>query len=158
MKGKILFVIRKWWVLALVLTLALSLTSCSKKRSNLLSNSFGFGYCDGNLGSFDVYTIPKGNGVDVDLVVIPYQATNGDIIQIGIVNSSATAYKVTTYQATVQVDAEISSMITISDIANYQVLAIRPFTTGGFLDNTGGVDAICALPVPPGFGNGFGSF
>ncbi|MEZ4751446.1 MAG: hypothetical protein R3B54_12755 [Bdellovibrionota bacterium] len=80
-----------------------------------------------------------------------------NIIQIGIVNSEV-AYKVTTYQAVVQVDAEIAGQITISDVANYDVLAIRPFTTGGFLDGNTGADSICALPVPPGFGSGFGSF
>ena len=37
MKGKLINMMRRWWLMALVSTLALSLTSCAKRRNFNLS-------------------------------------------------------------------------------------------------------------------------
>jgi len=107
MKGKIVQMMHKWWTVALVLTLALSLTSCSSKKRRLLTGGqgFGFGYCDGTLGSFDVYVIPSvGNPGLYAVSIIPVQpAQPGDIIRVAVANSSL-AHKVLVDQAVVQAE------------------------------------------------------
>jgi len=149
--GRIVFIVKKWWVLALVVTLALSLTSCSKKRGDL-QGDFGFGYCDGTLGSFDVYVIPESPGT-YELVIIPFQVTPGDIVTIAIVNSATIAFNVVVPETAINPETEISTRITEADLANFDVLAIRPATAGqSFIDGNPAADAVCALPLPGSFG------
>ncbi len=146
MKGKILRIVKKWWALALVLTLALSLTSCSKRRSRY---DFAAFTCDGTLGSFDTYVIPNSAG-KYDLVVIPYQlAVSQPIIQVGLVNSQNNTFKVLEYQVVAQPNAEISKEITYSDLVNFDYLAIRPANGGAFSDwSNVAADAVCVLQMP----------
>jgi len=65
MKGKLKDSVKKWWVLVLVATLALSLTSCGKKRNRLMSGAID---CSGPLGNntqdsvFYVLLEPQNNG------------------------------------------------------------------------------------------------
>jgi len=144
---------KKWWIVALVITLALSLTSCSKKRDGLVAGEgqgFGFGYCDGELGQFDVYVIPvNGNPGRYELSIIPVQVRAGDIVRIAIANSSL-AYREMVSQVVVNPDVEIQAgFVNFSDFQFYDILAIRPAEPGtNFLDGSSNVDAICELPLP----------
>src|SRR3954471_10905137 len=49
---------KKWLIIAAILSFATGLTtSCAKKKKDLLLADYGFGYCDGSIGSFDLYLI-----------------------------------------------------------------------------------------------------
>ncbi|MFM8316208.1 MAG: hypothetical protein ACKOA8_18165, partial [Deltaproteobacteria bacterium] len=88
MKGKLLNGVRKWWLMALVCTLALSLTSCAKRRLYNLSGAYGFTQCDGNGWSFDVYSVRSQTQAGaVELIIMPVSInTPGDIASVTIAN------------------------------------------------------------------------
>lgn len=85
MKGKIKETVNRWWVLALVATLALSLTSCGMKRSSYLTS--GGAECDGNesgkpsMGYFSVSTAPYGNDIAIYITVLE-PAVPGDQVSV----------------------------------------------------------------------------
>src|ERR1700733_3083375 len=99
MMGRIADMWKRWWKFALVITLALSLTSCSTKAPLVSGTNYGFGYCDdqnwvtsqGVSGpvSYDVYVIPMGTGT-YQLAIIPIQVNAGDLIKITLTNNQAT--------------------------------------------------------------------
>jgi hypothetical protein len=82
MKGKMKETVRKWWVLAIVATLALSLTSCGMKRTSLMSGG-GVG-CDGDLGYFTIATYPLG-GKKYEVRITALEVNDpGDIVDIAL--------------------------------------------------------------------------
>lgn len=142
---------KKWWVLALLCTLALSLTSCSKKKNDLLggNNNFQVVAVDGNLGNFDAYLIPTANQGLYELVIMPVAVQPGDIVSIAIANNSSAAYRVVVPQAVVNPDQEIfAGNITDGDLANFDLIAIVPFSNSCFLCGTTGLSATGELPLP----------
>lgn len=152
--------LKRWWVLALVFTLALSLTSCSKKKSDLMAANYGFGYCDGTLGSFDVYVIPNANGL-YELSIIPVSVNAGDIVKVHLVSSSR-SFKEMVTQVVLQNDLEINAgTVTPTEIYAYEAIAITPWDPSqgdqNVLDQQFEKDAICEFPIPPQeSGNGLG--
>src|SRR5687767_11578121 len=104
MTGRFVAWMKRWWVLALVFTLALSLTSCSSKKKNLQSG-YGFGYCDGTIGSFDVYVLNSGKGT-YELSLIPVQVNAGDLVVVTLLNQGLMLKTMVT-QATIQNDQEL---------------------------------------------------
>lgn len=152
LKGRIVVMVKKWWVLALVFTLALSLTSCSSKKRNLnAGNPNGFGYCDGTLGSFDIYVVASPSNAGLyELSVIPVSLdAPGDIVRVAVANNSL-AYKEMVTQVVVNPQQEIfAGYLTVSDLQNYDILAITPYEPGvSFLEGTAEKDAICSVPLP----------
>src|SRR5688572_30234338 len=133
MKGSLVRTMKKICFIVFVMTLALSLTSCAKKKSSLLTGApgYGFGYCDGSLGQFDIYVIPVNNQPGIYQVsVIPYQVIPGDIVRIAIANSSL-SYRELVNQTVVNPNVEIQAgYITDSDLQFYDILAIRPAEPG----------------------------
>ena len=159
MKGRLVRMMKKWWIPVLVITLALSLTSCAKKRDRLLGNNYGFGYCDGALGSFDVYLIPvQGNNVSYELTIVPFDVLAGSIVRIAIMNEQM-IFRQLISEVVINPNVEIQAgIITQADLEFYSVLAIRPSEPGtDFLGGTAVEDAVCNLPLPPGgiLGNTF---
>lgn len=150
MKGKLVGAVKKWWIAVLVLTLALSLTSCGKKKlTTTLNANYAISYVSGSLVDIDAYVIDHGNDA-FELVLVVYQGTNGDIITCAIVNSQSLAYVVFAPQTVVSVGAEIAAVrLSRSQLLNYNVIACRPFTTGDFLSGTVVADASGPLPLPP---------
>lgn len=152
MMGRFVLMLKRWWVLALVFTLALSLTSCSKKKSNQNLDVYGFDYCDGELGSFDVYTFPNNDGT-YDLSVIPVDVNAGDVVQISLTNQGLT-YKDMIPQVALASEEEIYvGRLTESDLDNYDILAIVKPLDGNqqieILPNREvESDAICTIPLP----------
>lgn len=153
MMGRFVVMMKRWWVLALVFTLALSLTSCSKRKSNLQSANYGFGYCDGSFGSFDVYVIPsKGSPGMFELSIIPVQVTAGDIAKIVVLNQNL-SYKPMISQVVLQSEAEIfAGYLSEAEVNSYDTLAIIPWDPNQEnvtpIEQNNDRDALCALPLP----------
>jgi hypothetical protein len=138
---------RRWWILALVFTLALSLTSCSSKTSNLQGANYGMTQCDGSLGSFDVYLIAQNTG-DFQLAIIPVSPSNpGDIVTVNVVDQQSMSYRTLEEQVVINADQEIDFPITAADAQNYDTLALTLFQPGvSFPDVQSQEDAFCYLP------------
>lgn len=81
MKGRSLVVFKKWWLLALVFTLALSLTSCSSRKKGQLTGGLAL-QCTGDY-TFEIEVLPSSNGADLyDITVGVVQADAGDQVQV----------------------------------------------------------------------------
>ncbi len=158
--GRIVVMMKRWWVLALVFTLALSLTSCTKKKSNLFGSDYGFGYCDGTMGNFDVYVIPSASNSGLfEVSIIPVQvAQEGDIVKVNVLNQGL-PYKELVSQVVLQTDQEIfAGFLTEQEINTYDTIAITPYDPNQALQTdfpyqNNEKDAICSLPMP-GFATG----
>jgi len=153
--GRFVVMMKRWWVLALVFTLALSLTSCSKKKTNLQGSDYGFGYCDGTMGSFDVYVIPSSTSSGLyELSIIPIQvASEGSVAKIHVLNQGL-PYKQMVSSVTLITESEIfAGFLTEAELENYDTLAITPYDPNQELQNDftqqeNATDAICSLPLP----------
>lgn len=90
MLGRSVLLNKKWWVLALLVTLALSLTSCGKKKasSGLQSGSNLFA-CDGNDWSFDVEIVPQNSFYYLRITPVSLNQ-EGDVSQINIARQDGT--------------------------------------------------------------------
>jgi hypothetical protein len=142
--------LKRWWKFALVITLALSLTSCGKKAPLQQQADYGFGYCDGSLGQFDVYVIPLDAG-QYQLSVIPVSVNSGDIVSLTIANQQNLAYRPVANQVVVYPNQEINGgNLTDGDLMNYNILAITPYDPSGqpWTSQQAAYDAICNLPLP----------
>lgn len=150
MKGRLVLVVKKWWVAVLVLTLALSLTSCGKKKRTVQTAlNYALAYVDGNLFSADLYVI-RHSANNNEVVLVGVSGTNGDIVTCAILNSQTLAYIVVEPQTVFQVNAEIvSRRLTDAQVLNHDVFACRPYTAGDFLSGQVAADAVGTLPIPP---------
>lgn len=129
MTGKMVLVMKKWWLTVLVFTCALSLTSCSKKKSELLQSGPGYTQCAGSMGDFDIYVYPsEKTGGMYDVYVVPYQLSEaGDIASITVANSSG-AYKQLIPQVVLQPNQQIyCGQLTESEIDYYDLIDITSF-------------------------------
>lgn len=139
---------KKWWIIALVFTLALSLTSCAKKRET--QNSQGFGYCDGTMGQIDVYVkVRSGDNTRFDLVLVPYTvAAPGDIVSVTVVQKATYQYKEMVSQVVLNPSQQVlAGTLTKGELDTYDVLAITSYQPGvNFLQANPAKSAVCTLP------------
>jgi hypothetical protein len=142
---------RKLWLMALVLTLALSLTSCAKRKAFNLSAAYGYSQCDGNNWSFDVYVFrSQAQTGAYDLVIMPVSIdTQGDIASVTIGNSQL-GYKQLINQVVLNDGQEINAgVLSSADLNNYPILAITAFdATTNFVSSSPGKASYCYLPAP----------
>lgn len=155
MKGKLVAIFRKWWLIALVMTLAMSLTSCAN-RQRMNYADYGWLPCQGPLGYFEVYVInsPTQPGT-YQLSVIPVSVSQpGDIVTVTVANRS-NAYQEKVSQVVLVPNQEIAAgYLTQSDLSTFKTVAITPFQAGAnFLDASTPYDTYCSLP---GLGDGVG--
>jgi hypothetical protein len=149
MIGSAFSMMKRWWIVALVFTLALSLTSCSRK-SLIPQSGYGLGYCDGTLGSFDVYVYQTSTAGIYQVSIIPVQLdAPGDIVSVVVANQSL-QYRELQTQVVVNNDMEILvGTLTDTELEAYDILAITPYQPGvTFLEATPEKDAVCRLPLP----------
>ncbi len=153
MTGRLVFIMKRWWITALVFTLALSLTSCAKKQLNVQDASYGEASCDGTLGNFDVYLIAsQANGTysgTYQIAIVPVTLdAPGDIVMVTLSNAAVTAYRTLIEQVVVNTDQEVdSTIISAADVQTYDVLAITPYQPGvPFPAQQNQKDTICYLP------------
>ena len=120
---------------------------CSGKRTS--SAPYGLSYCDGTIGSFDIYTVPNSAGL-YEVYVVPVNlAQPGDIVKITIANKSL-SYKELVPQVVAQNDQEIyAGVVSGNELQTYDIIAITPFESGTtFLQGNSQADAYCSVPVP----------
>lgn len=131
---------------------AIALTSCSRNRNTQgLQANYGFGYCDGTLGSFDVYVIQSDAQpglYEVSVIPVALNAP-GDIVSITVANQQL-AYKEVVPQVVLFAEQEIfAGYLTETELLTYDILAITPYQPGvTFLEATPESDALCTLPLP----------
>ncbi len=142
---------KRLWVMALLLTLALSLTSCSSKKQFSGGQDYGYTFCQGTLGTFDVYVIPsKADPTLYELSIIPVQLdAPGDIVQVSVASQSL-SYRQMLPQVVVQEGEEIfGGNLTDNDLNTFNMLAITPFDpSNNFLQSNSEKETICNLPQP----------
>jgi hypothetical protein len=136
--------------IVLALALVLQLWGCAKPKLDVQQYSYGYGQCDGTLGSFDVYLIlnAQQGGGSYQLSIIPVSMNNpGDIISVTITNSNL-GYKQLVGQVVATPDTEIDAgYLTSADLQNYTILALTPYQPGvSFPDAQNSSDALCYLP------------
>jgi hypothetical protein len=136
--------------LQFALALLVALMGCAKPKLDVQQYSYGYGHCDGTLGSFDVYLLlnSQGGGGTYQIAIIPVSMNSpGDIISVTITNSSL-AYKQLVEQVVATPDQEIDAgAITAADLQNYNILALTPFQPGvSFPDAQNSSDALCYIP------------
>ena len=152
--GRFVLMMKRWWLIVLVFTLALSLTSCSRKRTGDLLQQADFGCipCNGTIGSFDVYVIRSlQDSTTYTLSIIPIQLDQpGDIGKMTIANRNP-SYKEVVHEVVLNPNEEIfAGTLTEADLENFDILAITPFDESGvsFLQQQSEKDALCTLPLP----------
>lgn len=155
--GKVIAMVKKWWVLALVFTLAMSLTSCSSKKRALTGG--GQFPCDGSIGQFDGTLLRSPNNPALfELELIPIKVDRpGDVVSITVANRNAD-YKDMLSAATLDNDTPIFvGHLTESELRSYPILAILGVRQGEFgvpfPDRNPEKDAYCILPDPDENGN-----
>ncbi len=143
-------VVKRWWVLVLVFALALSLTSCAKKKAKTVAN-YGYTQCDGTMGAFDAYVIPsKFDVTKYEVSIVPIQLdVAGDIATITVANTSL-MYKTMQTEIVLNNNSPIfAGYLDSSEVETYDTLAILPYEPGvPFLEADPEKATICTLPLP----------
>ncbi len=143
MGRSVIVMMKKWWILAVVLTLALSLTSCSGGSDTSLQGSAQT--CTGNQGTFDLVLNSAGNGT-YNLELDPEEVTQeGIITEIALVDSSGD-YKVVDQEESLFSGRPVNiSNIAASDLQNFSYLVIANYNPQvKFLQMTN--PEFCTLP------------
>lgn len=141
-------VIKRWWIVALVFTLALSLTSCAKRKKEPFIGD-GLSSCEGNLGSFYIAVRPQGVSGLYQILVEPVGLDEpGDIAQITLVNGD-NSYK-PLLKEVVLVPNQVIYAGTVSeddlDSYNYVDISLIDDTGAGYLDQAPEKVSTCDLP------------
>lgn len=154
-------VMKKWWVTVLVFALALSLTSCSKKKKEQLQSNFGYRVCDDSrdvgdmqtpsLGSFDVYLQKSTSnpGMYELFLYVVQPATSGDIVAFTVSSSQTGGYKTMVPEIVLDgPEQEISvGYLSAQEVQLYDVLAITPAQPGvSFAEQSSSQANFCYIP------------
>lgn len=157
MKGKVSNM-KKWWMIAVVFALAMSLTSCSR-RNNMSGNAnFGWNFLCGtnqegenNVGNYDIY-VEKAQGRaglnDVHIAVASLD-TPGDTVEVWIVRSgNINDNKQILGSVTLMTGAEIYvGTVSDAELEQYDLLVLKTPTPGvPFLMSNPEKYAQCTLP------------
>ncbi len=150
MNGSRLSAMKKWWMMAVVFALALSLTSCSSRSRQ----NFTYGInreCAGTMGEIDIYTIPvQGQIGYYKIVIVPATlSAPGDVATITVVDQASLAYQELKRQVVLNVDQEITAgVLSEAELATYDLIAITSFVASpdSFLTANPEKDAICWIP------------
>lgn len=147
--------IKKFWILAVVFTLALSLTSCSSGKGNYSGGNSGLD-CSGPKDSFYV-EIVQGSGSAYDLVLTPTQvSTEGVLAQIALLGDTVNQLQVKENMVTLYTGLPIHISVTLDDLQNFRSIGVGHMNLNqpnqAFTQMAAG--AICQLPLP---GDGYGA-
>lgn len=166
MKTSFFRMMKRWWLIALVFTLALSLTSCSKRQAINQdgASDYGWAACDSDeFGQIDVYVIPNYTTGQYELYVIPVQLVEpGDVVEVHVANESSQGFRPVIAQTTLNNEVENTALLTYADLYNYDSVAIVSFPLTGEEANTplfqrtyrapgeteGQKGVLCDLPLP----------
>ncbi len=135
--------------------LTLITVSCSRPLSELQAGDgdIGFTYCDGTLGSFDIYVVRHPQDFTLfELYVIPVEVADSGPAMVTIAyndGSDRPPYRTLVSQTTFVPGNELyAGYITENDLLTYDILALTQFDGNAFPDGTGELDAFCTLPLP----------
>ena len=152
MKGKLISMMKRWWLVVFVFTLALTLTSCSRKRASNLQDAVALP-CQGELGDFDVWVIRSTSQTGMyQLVVIPVALTvPGDIATITVVASSNGAYRQMVPQVVLDNESEIPvGFLTEYELNLYDQLSISLYDGANDFTQSQAEFTNCEIPYPDG--------
>jgi hypothetical protein len=153
MLGRIVLVtVKKWWLVALVFTLALSLTSCSKRRSEYIQPDIGVGYCDDeSVGQTDIYVKRSDAQPDLfEIYAVPaYMVEEGFIAQFNVFNANP-AYKPLLPEVVMYSGQPIFlGYLNTDELESYTEMAISPADPSTtFLEQETDQFVRCPLPLP----------
>ena len=146
MKGKLAETVKKWWMIVLVATLALSLTSCGRRRTNLLSGGI---QCAGDLGDFDVALYPAGNN-QFEVVIVPYEAYADEIsFSVGQYDGTERTLSTLTFNNAESQEYSVGFMTMAEVYSGFDTLWLDGYFSNG--QPAGQLD--CMLPLPNGAGS-----
>lgn len=139
---------RKWWIIAAIFALALSLTSCSRRGFM----NYGENLCNGTMGQIWVYTVSTPNHAGTyQIIVEPYSlAAPGDVATVTAVNRSTLAYKTILQEVVLNNGQQVTTgFLNQSELMNYDLIAITSYVPAGvdFLAANPAKDTICARPL-----------
>lgn len=125
--GNFVFVVKKWWLLAVVFTLAMSLTSCSSKTKKQLQSGQLFSQCTGNYYSFDIYVLPDtSSGSSYMVAVVPQDVNEaGDQVTISFGSTNGT-YQTKENDVALIPGQEIDIRTTLYELQTYNILTVVP--------------------------------
>jgi len=149
--------IKKWWVIAVVFTLALSLTSCSSKSKNKFSTGDAYVECNGSYFQFDVTVAPSSSNA-YDLIVTPVAFSDpndqGAIATVAIAHQASGDYDVLKNEVVLVQNRPIYLPgLTLDDLDNFDTVLIVPFSNNDLpnatlLERDGEKATACELPYP----------
>ncbi len=158
MKGKVFSMMKKWWMIAVVFALAMSLTSCSR-RSNMGGNAnFGWNYLCGttqegenNIGTYDIYTekVTGRAGLNDIHIAVASLDTPGDTVEVWAVRSGdINDNKMILGSVVLMVGSEIFvGTLSDAELEQYDLLILKTPTPGvPFLSANPEKYAQCTLP------------
>ena len=153
MKGKLVSMMKRWWLVAFVFALALTLTSCSRKKTTNLQQAAALP-CQGSIGDFDVWVVRSSAQAGMyQLIVIPVALSQpGDIASITIASSSSGEFRQVVNQVVLNNQSEVQAgNLTEYDLNLYDKLAITLYDgVNDFTNTSSEVDAVCDIPYPDG--------
>lgn len=149
MGRSVVAIVKKFWILAVVLTLALSLTSCS---SGNYSGSGGYAslMCSGPLDSFEVELDPNADG-SYELVLTPTSLSKeGVIAEVALLGDSVQQEDLVDPYITLSTGLPINIPLTLNDVMNYSNVAVAHYDINNpntpFVNLPAG--AVCTIPAP----------
>ncbi len=157
MKGKLVLMMKKWWMIAAVFALALSLTSCSRRLPYGANSNYGLFRCttatdpQNNMGTFDIYTVGAAGQPGIyKVVIIPASlALPGEIVTITAANQSTREHKVLSLDISMNIEQEVfAGYLSESELQLFDKIAISSYVPGvDVLNSNPPRSAVCHLPV-----------
>ena len=143
---------RKRWLCALVLTLALALTSCQKRKVDYIAPQIGVGPCDDqSVGQFDVYVRMSPAQADMfEIYIVPYYLNDeGFVGQVNAFNAQPAAKLLQPYIIFYTGQTYFIGYLSADEVNYYTELAITPADPSTtFLDQQTDQFVRCAIPQP----------
>lgn len=150
--GRIVLAVKKWWLTALVFTLALSLTSCVRKRSDYIQPDVGVGACDdAQVGQIDLYVKRSDAQPDFfEVYAVPYYLVEeGFIAQFNVFNAQPASKLMQPQIVLYTGQSNFLGYLSTEELEFYNEMAITPSDPSTtFLEQQTDQFVRCALPAP----------
>lgn len=145
--------LKKWWLMAVVLTLAMSLTSCStKKKTRALQSGEYYNACGGGY-PVEVVVQPTGQRDMYNVIIVPTNQNRGDQVAIGFGSSMGTCDDRKSSVAMIPGQEIVIPSVSLYEMSTYPILVIAPNYVGDPLSSVcereeSELTTYCQIPVP----------